>query len=301
MTAAGPAAREDTGAPQQGTFRTAATMVAVQVTVLHGSALVPGLQAKDFTILEDGVPQEVQFFDSREVPMDVTVLLDSSSSMRGRMSLVQDSAAELIATLRPQDRAAVAAFAGSFTMLQTLTVDREAIVRAIRSATPGGDTTLRNALYVALRGMNGPAPEAGTMRREAVVVLSDGDDTASMVSFDDLLELAQNTGVTLYPVLLRPESRVQAFVRRNPKAAEFEMRQLAKNTGGEALFLDRIEQLNAASTKIAAELAATYSLAYVPINTRADGTFRRIDVRVLSNPEFQTKARAGYTAARQRR
>jgi Mg-chelatase subunit ChlD len=99
-------------------------LVALQVTVLHGSKLVSGLGADDFAIFEDGVPQRVQFFDARKVGLDVTLLLDTSSSMGVRFQPVHESSVEFMKALRPGDRGAVVAFNDAFTVVQPLTDDR---------------------------------------------------------------------------------------------------------------------------------------------------------------------------------
>jgi VWFA-related protein len=281
---------------QAPTYRTAATIVPLQVTVLDGTTLVAGLGAQDFAVFEDGVAQEVRFFDSDEVPMDVVLLLDTSSSMTGRMTAVHEAAEAFMKILRQGDRGAVVAFNESLNIVQPLTEDRLAIERAIRSTKPFGGTSLRAAVYVALKEFGKAAPPGTGLRRLAVVVLTDGQDTASIIPFDDVLKLARNTGVNLYTITLRPPRTAATPPEEESPEADFEMRKLAQDTGAAAFFPKDVYEVRDAYSRIASELVAKYALAYAPQDMAPDGRFRRIDVKVVSNGAYQAKARSGYTA-----
>lgn len=287
---------EPTAAAQAPIFRSAASLVAVNVTVTDSSSrFVSGLEAGDFTIFEDGVQQDVEFFEASAVPIDLILLLDTSSSMRPRMSVVHEAALGFVKNLREQDRAAVVAFSDGVEVIQPLTADGGRLETAIRGTVARGATALHNAIYVSLKQFGRAAKDTTEIRRQALAVLSDGDDTSSLIGFEDVLELAQRSGVSIYPIALSPEP--DATGQRAPSQAAYALRRLAQDTGAQAFFPSHVRELGGVYASIARELANQYSIAYAPQNTAADGRFRRIVVRVSSRPELKLRARTGYIAA----
>src|SRR5262249_51625987 len=141
------------------------------------------------------------------------------------------------------------------------------------------------------------ARQDGEVRRQAIVVLSDGADTASVVSFDDVIGLARRTGVSIYTVSLQPPLPPQQAISRSrdDEDADYTMRELAKEKGGQS-FLPGPPALKGVYGSIASELASQYSIGYVPVNGRADGTFRRVNVQVVTRPDLRPRTRLGYTA-----
>ena len=279
-------------------FRSSTSLVALNVTVTKGDELVTGLEATDFEIYEDGVRQEVRFFESQSVPMDVILLLDTSASMRNRMPVVHEAARAFMKVLREGDRGAIVAFNDGVQVLQDLTSDAAAIEAAISATTTSGSTALHNALYVALKQFGRSARQSGDVRRQAIAVLSDGEDTTSVITFDAVVGLARRMGVNIYTIGLRSElSRIRtASDRAYFSEADYALRSLAKETGARAFFPANVHELKNVYEDIAAELEAQYSIAYAPANGRPDGRFRRILVRVTSDPHYRPRARAGYTA-----
>lgn len=280
-------------------FRSGASMVALSVTVLDGKKPVPGLGAQDFEVFEDGVRQNVRFFESQRVPLDVILLLDTSSSMSHKMPIVHKAAREFMKMLRPDDRGAVVAFADSVRVVQPLTADSAAITEAINSTAAKGSTSLYNAIYVALKEFGRSASDTGDVRRQAIAVLSDGEDTASVVAFDDVMALARKTGVGIYTIALQSELaalRSGSGQKRSFSEAEYAMKSLAQETGAQSFFPTSVNELKGVYDAITIELASQYSLGYSPTNQRSDGRYRRIIVRVSTNPNYRPRTRTGYTA-----
>jgi len=286
------------------TFRSASALVALNVTVQdRGAKFVRGLQPADFVVYEDGVKQDVRFFESTRVPVDLIVLIDTSTSMRDKLATVHEAASEFLRTLRPDDRGAVVSFANSVSVLQPLTADQALLEKAVRSTQPSGSTCLNNAVYIALKQFGQSAHQGEDVRRQAIVVLSDGADTASVVSFDDVIGLARRMGVSIYTVSLQSmvESRQsQTWGRRGMEDADFTMKALAKETGAQSFF-PTTSGLKEVYASIASELASQYSIGYVPANGQADGTFRRVNVQVVTRPDVRSRTRLGYTAEAGRR
>ena len=281
-------------------FRSGAELVALSVAVLdRDQRFVRGLSAGDFAIFEDGVRQDVTFFATSDVPLDLVLLLDTSASMNEKMKTVQEAALGFLRTLRGQDRGAVVAFNDGVQVLQALTADFASLERAVQSTQARGATALNNAIYVALKEFGRSARQAGEVRRQAIAVLSDGDDTCSLISFDDVLGEAKKSGVGIYTVSLRSKSGA-SHQQGIFSTALYSMKTLAQETGAQAFFPAAIGDLTGVYAKIADELDHQYALGYSPKNGRADGRFRRVIVQVVARPELRLRARTGYFAERAR-
>jgi Ca-activated chloride channel family protein len=282
---------------QSPTFRSASALVALNVTVQDRAArFVVGLQPADFVVYEDGIKQDVRFFESTRVPVDIIVLLDTSASMRAKLATVRAAASAFLKTLRPEDRGAVVGFADSITVLQPLTAEQAQLRAAINATEAKGSTCLNNAVYVALKQFGQAARPDGAVRRQAIVVLSDGADTASLVSFDDVLGLARRMGVSIYTVSLQsPLDPRQQAIMSGSEEADYAMKALAKETGAQSFF-PVPSALKTVYASIAAELSSQYSIGYVPVNTQSDGTFHRVNVQVVTRRDLQSRTRLGYTA-----
>jgi Ca-activated chloride channel family protein len=285
--------------PPSSVFRSGTSLVALNVTVTDGREFVSGLEAGDFAVYEDGVQQPLTFFEAREVPLDLMLLLDTSSSMRDKMEVVQQAALGFMKTLGEGDRGAVVAFNDGVSVVQDLTTDKEAIEAAIRRTQAKGGTALHNAIYITMKQFGRAAQDTGDVRRQAIAVLSDGADTTSMLSFDDVLAQARRSGVSIYTIGLKsPYQLTGPAGPHDFSESDYALKTLAQDTGGQSFFPGQVGDLRGIYASIAAELSSQYSIGYAPVNPRADGRFRRIVVRVVSRPELKPRARTGYLADR---
>jgi Ca-activated chloride channel homolog len=284
------------------TFRTGVELVALTVTVTDvDRGLVSGLSADDFQVFEDGVQQPVTFFGMATVPLDLALLVDGSASMRNTLPLAREAAAGLLETLRPGDRASLVEFRNTVRVTQTQTAETASVVTALNAMTASGGTSLYNALYVTLRDFQLQARDDGDIRRRAIVVLSDGEDTGSLIGFDEVLDLARRSGVTIYAVALKDQAqiarqRAQQNGRRFLSRADYAMRALAEETGARAFFPDAPTDLQSVYDSIAAELASQYALGYVSRNPVRNGAWRRLLVRIANATKIRPRTRAGYFA-----
>jgi len=279
-------------------FRGGASLVALNVTVTDGKRLVPGLTPDDFAVYEDGVLQRVQFFEAKQVPIDLIVLIDTSSSMSDKMSVVHEAAVGFLKSLRDTDRGAVVTFGDNVNILEHLTTDRAALEQAVRRATPRGSTALNNALYVAMKEFGRAAQQEGEVRRQAIAVLSDGEDTSSIIPFEDVLAMARKSGINIYTICLQNQysrARVESG-RRYFSESDYAMKTLAQETGAQSFFPLSVLELKTIYAGISDELSNQYSIGYSPSNARPDGRFRRIVIKVNSHPEFRPRTRLGYMA-----
>jgi Ca-activated chloride channel family protein len=165
---------------QQSRFRAGVDVVSLNVTVTDGGRrYITDLGQSDFQIFEDGRKQVLTFFQKTGLPLALVLLIDTSASMQESLPVAQEAAIGFTRELGPSDVASVIEFDNSVQVLQDFTTDRSALERAIRRARANGSTALYNAVYVALRELKKtPAgPRSAEPRRQAIVLLSDGDDT----------------------------------------------------------------------------------------------------------------------------
>jgi Ca-activated chloride channel family protein len=287
--------------PPQATFRSGVDVVALNVTVHDNQRqLLAGLGRQDFAVFEDGVRQEIAYFEASDVPLDLAILLDSSVSMSDKLPFVQKAAAGFAATLGPADRAAVFAFNDRVQMLQGFTSDAGVLQRAIADTKASGGTALYNAIYVALREFQKESRADDRVRRRAIVVLSDGEDTASLLTFDELMGEVRRAGVTIYTIGLHIESEGRQAVRaarRYFSQADYTLKALAQETGANVFFPGRQGDLAEAYATIGRELAGQYAIGYVSRNPMRNGAFRRVVVRVEGRPDARPRTRSGYLAS----
>jgi len=187
------------------TFRSGVDLVALTVVVTDPQRhLLTGLGEQDFVVLEDGVQQDLSFFAANRVPLDLSLLLDTSASMSDKMTTMQEAATGFASTLQPGDRISIVDIKDTVKVLHPLDDDLDGARAAIRSTTARGGTALYNGLYMTLREMMTKRRTSGDdVRRQAIAVLTDGDDTASLVSFDDVLDVAKQAGISVYTIALR--------------------------------------------------------------------------------------------------
>jgi Ca-activated chloride channel family protein len=252
---------------------------------------VPNVSEEDLAIFEDGVRQQISLFTQEKWPITLAVLIDGSDSMTQELPTAQAAALRLLRTLGPQDRALVAQFNQRLTILQDFTSDRETLEAAVGSIETDGETALHTALYVALKDLAAQRRE-GELERQALVVLSDGTDTVSAVSDEQVLELAREGEVNVYAIGLRDKS--PGALPPEPLATYF-LTALARETGGRAFFPAALAELEGVYERIADELRTLYGVAYASSNPRKDGQWRRINIRTL-RPNLLLRHRSGYYA-----
>jgi Ca-activated chloride channel family protein len=260
--------------------------VAVSVEKADGS-FVENLDAHQFRVFDQGIPQPVAFFSDAAVPVDLVLMLDTSDSMGARIPTAKRAAVQFVNALGLQDRAAVVRFAWDARTVQPLTGDRRAVIAAIEGLTTSGNTALYDSLYIALK--TAPAQTDGGIRRQALVVFSDGDDTNSMLSYDAVRDEARQRGMALYII------RLAAPGPRSARSFEsdYELRQLARDTGAQFFPATTVDDLKGIYSRIARELAHQYLIGFEPAPRDGPDHFRQIAV-VVDAPHSAIRARTGY-------
>lgn len=267
----------------------------VSVTNQDGG-YVTGLAARDFAVYEDGVRQELEIFEHENLPISMVLLMDGSASMTDKLKDVKAAARQFLRTLRPGDVGQLVQFSDRITVLQDFTPDLAKLLEAVDRADASGPTSLHNALYVSLKDLANEKRRSGSqLRRRAVVLLSDGEDTTSLVTDTQVLELARQTEINIYPILLR-QNRPGAGNRPSFSQAEHLLTTLAHDTGGRHFVPNSISELDGVYAKIAEELRSLYTLGYISSNPRRDGKWRRIAVRIPAREDLRARSKLGYYA-----
>lgn len=276
----------------QAPFRSEIELVGVGVTVVdRKGALVTELAKNDFEVYEDGKVQSVQYFtrgtEFGEAPLHLGLLFDTSGSMEKDISLSRSAAIKFLNALPDAQDMTLVEFDTEVRLARYSQADFARLVERIRARKPDGYTALYDALGVYLAGadeING---------RKILVLYTDGGDTRSALSWSDTLDLLKASAVTVYGVGFLEHQSASGRL-----AQQQQIRQLAEITGGQAFFPQTASDVDAAYDKVLAELRAQYTLGYVSTNTNADGTWRKLQIK-LKRPDLKgvrIRSRRGYYA-----
>jgi Ca-activated chloride channel homolog len=281
-------------APGGPSFRSAIDVVSMSVTVTdQANRYITDLTDKDFEVYEDGVKQDLTLFNRTNLPVALCLLIDTSSSMEDRMSTAQDAAIGFVRKLRPTDLGEILGFDSRVVVLQKFTNNPAELEQAIRKTVAGGSTSLYNALYISLKDLKKvPTKDETDVRRQAIVLLSDGEDTSSAIGFDDVMDLARRSETAVYPIGLMADESAQS---KGFREATYALRQLATDTGGRAFFPTEVKTLATIYGQIYDELSSQYTIGYTSKNTKRDGAWRRLVVRV-ARPNSAARTKQGYFA-----
>ncbi|HUL74385.1 MAG TPA: VWA domain-containing protein [Vicinamibacterales bacterium] len=288
------AAASTTARARPQVFRGGTDTVQLSVTVTDAAQhFVTGLHREDFQIFEDGVPQDISLFSGERQPIALSMLIDSSTSMESKLAIAKEAAVGFARRLGARDLAEVIDFDNHESILQGFTHDVPALEAAIHKTEAGGSTALYDAIYIALRDLaRAPGVASDDIRRQAIIVLSDGEDTASLKTYDDVLDEAKRAEALIYGIALHAK---EDGPHKGFSQGDFVMRTLAQETGGWAFFVEDLAQLSGVYQKVADELSNQYVLGFVSKNRKHDGTWRRIAVRV-NRPDTAARTRSGYFA-----
>jgi VWFA-related protein len=258
------------------------------VTDKHGK-FITGLNQTSFGLLDDGRPPEsvLKFTQQTNLPLRVGIMLDTSSSIRGRFNFEQDSAIEfLLQVLHKDDRAFVEGFDVETNVAQDFTNNVDQLNQGIRKLRPGGGTAMFDALYKTCRDEMLTLREHGTVRK-ALILVSDGDDNYSHALESDAIKMCQRAETIVYTI--------STNISPSKDKGDDVLKQIAEATGGQAFYPTKIEDVAIGFRNIEEELRSQYSLVYRPANLKPNGAFRTIYLQA-KDPRFQVRAQKGYFA-----
>ena len=251
---------------------------------------ITDLVKNDFEVSENKRQQDIMEFTAEtDLPLRLAILVDSSNSVRDRFRFIQEAAIEFIdSVMRPrQDRALVVSFDTSAALISDLDDNPEKLANMIRELRPGGGTALYDAIYYACRSKLAMEQPRHKFRR-AMVILSDGEDNQSDSTRDQALEMAQKADVVIYTI--------STNYTRIETDGDKVLRYLAAETGGQAFFPFKVEDLSQSFENIANELRHQYNIFYRPEPLKTDGSYQTVSVKIKGRKDLVVRARKGYYA-----
>ena len=277
-------------AQQEPTFKATTQIVSVPATVLDAQGrLVPNLDQDQFTILDNGKPQDIIFFQNETQPFTVVVMLDYSASMTSSLDLLRAAAEQFLLRLLPQDKGQVGAFSDKIEFSGDFTNDRDDLISALKDLQYGNPTRLWDAVDQSIEMLK---PVDG---RKVVLVFTDGDDTYSKTGFGSVLNHAKDNEGMVYAIGLQSQYfNGQRLVRSQPDRS---LKKIAEETGGGYFELKKTDELAPTFTRVAQELHSLYTLGFAPASL--DGKEHKLDVR-MKQTSMAARARRTYVASAER-
>lgn len=293
------------------------TEILLPVTVRDRSGrLVSNLTRKDFRVLEDGIEQPLSDLSLRQVPVDVALMVDASSSVAENLEDFRNAAEGFASHLAADDRISLIQFDDRVVLLQDWTKSMVQLRRALKRIVPGMFTRFHDAMLLASRDQ---APRAKA--RHAIIVLTDGIDSGRGSSFESAFRAALQSQTTVYVISntqierARKEEQLSVLMSGSDSVVKFNqlriedirmglaaldaserhLAELTAATGGRLYKPSTFADLEKTYSEVAEELRQQYTLYYSPINTKRDGQFRRVKVETTSGVH-QVSARIGYYA-----
>lgn len=259
---------------------------------------VGGLRKEDFRVYEDSVLQEIAVFESKEVPISLGVIFDTSGSMVDKIDDVQDAVLHFAKTVNPQDEIFVLRFSSEVDFVLDFTSDRSRLERVVRRLRAHGSTQLYDAIAEGLEIVR-----QGQYQKKALLVVTDGNDTASSTKLEEALQFARKSEVLIYALGIGHSERGSFAHLPAEFRDEVDMRVLsafAEATGGRSYHLEaahrgEVDLVDQACMEVSTELRQQYLIAYYPANKKKDGSYRRIRIETRDK-SHRVRTRRGYFA-----
>ena len=287
--------RPQESSPLQQSLEDYTIRVTVEEVVLHATAqnhkgsLVSGLGKEEFQVYEDGVPQEIRHFNHEDIPVTVGLVVDNSGSMRPKRADVIAAALAFVRSSNPMDQMFVVTFNEkvSFALPDNIpfTDDVVQLRTALSRISANGETALYDAVAAALQHLKNANRD-----KKVLIVISDGGDNASKHNLSQIRTMAGNPDAIIYTIGIFDEQDAD----KNPHV----LRQLAKDTGGEAFLPESLKEVLPICERIARDVRNQYTISYSPSNRKPDGTYRHIQVKAnaTGHEHLVIRTRAGYFA-----
>jgi Ca-activated chloride channel homolog len=271
---------------QEPTFKSGTEIVSLFVTASDAeSRLVPDLTKDDFEIFDNDKPQPIVYFENVVQPITVVVMLDTSGSMTGSISLLKDAAEQFLLRLLPADKARVGAFNDKIQMSAKFSANRDDLIGDVRDLDYGNGTRLWDAAAASLDELK---PIEG---RRVILLFTDGDDTASKIGLGTIVDRARAEDVMIYAIGLESVfSDGTRMIRSKPDRG---LRKIADETGGGYFELKKTADLAPTFTRVAQELHSQYAIGFEA--QQLDGKVHKLTVRV-KQPGLIARARRSYLA-----
>jgi VWFA-related protein len=277
---------------QPPTFTSDTRLVVCHTTVLDKSGHLVTTLAKDaFTVMENGVPQQITRFKREDVPVSMGLIIDNSGSMRDKRAKVEAAALAMARDSNPEDEVFVVNFNDeAFLDLphnKNFTSDVKDLEEALTRIDSRGGTAMRDAIRMSIDHLK----EKANKDKKVLVVVTDGNDNSSVVTLENLVKAAQQSEVLIYGVGVLGEEE-----RREAARAQRALKTLAEATGGDAFFPKELADVDKIAHQVARDIRNQYTIEYTPSNSAMDGTYRQIKITVKAQGNPTVRTRSGYYA-----
>jgi len=303
-------ARAQTPEPAE-VLRIDSALVNLNVSVFNRTAsnLATSLQQRDFSILDNGVPQEITFFAASNAPFDLVLLLDLSGSIGDKIDLIRKSSKKFVDAARPDDRIAIFTFASEIRTVSKFTSDHAVLKKSIDEIErPVGGTNFWDALRFVLEHVANQS--RAEHRRSAVIVMTDGVDNAlpevygegsRATTFEQLLDVGRRSDTIILPIYLDTERDKDS--RGTPPSAFAMAREqltaLAEEGGNPLYRAQKINDLHGIYKQVIQDLGTVYSIGYRPSNRGREGLWHNVNVSVIGHTDLSLRAKRGYYESKQ--
>jgi Ca-activated chloride channel homolog len=286
---------EDAQLEQDLDIRTINVRLPITVTEGKSNIFVTDLKEADFEIFEDKVPQKIiSFAQQSNLPLDVAVLMDTSNSVKPKLKFEKDSAVSFLETMLSsrRDRALFATFDSQVELHQDFTNRLDLLSSAVYKVKAQGETRMYDAIFRVCEEKMAASPG----RRRAMVIITDGEDTASERNLKEAIDLAQRTETVIFAISTKAGGLFGVQGGMVDRREDKDLKRLAEDTGGRAFFTAEVLELEKSLAAIARELRSQYLVAYQPSNENFDSKYRKIEVKLPGKKDLRIRTKAGYNA-----
>ena len=271
----------------ESTIKINADLVQLHVRVIdRNNRPIDNVPRSDFHVFEDGVPQPIETFTREEVPISYGLAVDTSGSLRTQLQSVIDAGKTIVNSNKTGDETFLIRFIGkdNTELVQEFTTKKDLVIDGLENLyVEGGQTAVIDAVYLAAEhASEAQRGDPNDRRRRALIVITDGEDRASVYTQEQLFSRLREDDVQIFVIGFVNELDKEAgFIRKSPRDKAVNLiNRLASETGGRAFFPDSLSQLPQIANEIVRDMRTQYVISYNPTNKAPDGTYRAIKVSV---------------------
>jgi len=277
-------------ADQAAVFRSDTRLVVLHATAVDKTGhLITNLPESAFQVYENNVEQKIKSFKREDIPISLGLVIDNSGSMRDKRHKVAAASVDLVRDSNPQDEVFIVNF-NDEAFLDTpgdFTNDTKVMEQALGKLDSRGGTAMRDALRMSIDHLKHKAHKD----KKVILVVTDGNDNASMVSLEGLVKEAQQSEVIIYAIGLLSEEE-----RREAKRAQRALDALTTSTGGKAFYPKELSEVDNIAHQVARDIRNQYTITYTPSHPELDGSYRQIKVIANGPNKPVVRTRTGYYA-----
>ncbi len=275
--------------PGDAVFSSETRLVPLNVTVADKAGhLLTTLPQSAFQVYENGVLQQIKLFKREDVPVSLGLIIDNSGSMRERRQAVESAALALVKDSNRQDEVFIVNFNDEAYLDADFTSDEKVMEQGLTKIDSRGGTAMRDAIRMSIDHLK----EKGKRDKKVILVVTDGNDNASVIALEPLIRLAQQDDVLVYAIGILSDEE-----KREAKKAEHALEALVTNTGGQVFFPKELSEVDKLAHQVARDIRNQYTIGYTSSNSALDGTYRQIKVAVKGPGNPTARTRSGYYAA----